>query len=361
MAIKPHPHIDRIAPYQVAEAGIPGIDRVLHLASNEAAHPPSRNAITAYHEHAEALRFYPESDAGSLGMAIADAYDLPAERIVCGNGSSELILLIALAYGGPEREVLTSQYGYLYPRTAAAVAGAPVREAPARGIGCDVDAMLRSVGPQTSVVFLANPNNPTGSVLPRAEIERLHAGLPGDVLLVLDAAYAEYVTDPDYAPGHDLAERADNVVVLHTFSKVYGLASLRLGWGFVPPAVAEVLNKVRQPSNASGAARAAAVAALADTGHVARVRRENASTRGRFAQRVGELGFTAYPSEGNFVLVRFADAPGRDAASAYTHLKRHGILVRPIDAYGLGDCLRFTMGSDEEMQAVETALASFQD
>ena len=355
----PRPGLLDIPPYRLGESSVPGRRRVIQLASNECAAAPSPLAVKAYRAEARRLRRYPEGRADALCQAIARWHGLEPERIVCGNGSEELIGLLARAYAGPGDEVLTFQYGYLLFSVAARIAGATPVMVRARDLAFDGDALLAAVTPRTRLVFLANPNNPTGACLSKSEIERLWRGLPGHVLLVLDAAYAEYVTRADYEPGLQLAKSADNVVMLRTFSKVYGLASLRVGWTYGPSAVIALLHRIRPPSNVSGAAQAAASAAIEDQAHVRRVAAANARTRAAFAKAVATLGLMPQPSEGNFVLVRFPNSGTQDAATAYVFLKSRGILARRMDPYGIGDCLRFTIGNPEEMAVTVKALAAF--
>jgi histidinol-phosphate aminotransferase len=305
------------------------------------------------------LRHYPDAGAGALREALAKQYGLDAERIVCGAGSEELIYLLAQAYCGAGDEVIVAQYGYLLFNVAALLTGATPVFARGSGLAPDVDAMAAVVTPRTRLALLANPNNPTGHCLTRGAIEALLRNLPDDVLLVLDAAYAEYVARDDYDAGFELAARAPNVVVLRTFSKVYGLAGARIGWAYAPADVADVLHRVRPPANVNGPAQAAATAALADQVHVSRVVRENARERARFSRALEQLGLDVIPSEGNFVLVRFRPDLGQWAAAAYGGLKSRGIIARPMNAYGLNDCLRFTISTSENMDAAVKALESF--
>lgn len=333
----------------------------IRLASNEGALGPSPRAIEALRRHADAMHRYPDGGSAELRRALGRRFNLDAERIVCGSGSDELLSLLVRAYAGPGDEVLYSQHGFLmYPISAKTVGATPVA-APETNLRTDVDAMLAHVTPRTKVVFVANPNNPTGSYLTAAELARLHAGLPESALLVIDAAYAEYVTQPDYSDGSELAERFPNAVMTRTFSKIFALGSLRLGWAYCPAAVADVLNRLRGPFNVSGAGQAAGVAALEDVEFLDRSRALNEENRKRFAERLRALGLKVHPSVGNFVLVSFADLPeGRnDAEAARLHLKARGILVRQMGSYGLPDCLRITIGLRDQMDAVADALADF--
>lgn len=355
----PRPGILDLAPYALGESRVPGVARVIQLASNECAAEPSPLALAAYRDLATALRRYPEGSAATLRQALAARHGLDAARIVCGNGSEELISLLLRGYAGPGDEVLISQYGYLLFSVAAKAVGATPVLAPERELAADVDALLARIGPRTRVVMLANPNNPTGSCLSRAEIVRLHRGLRDDVLLVLDAAYAEYVMRVDYEAGAALVDAAENVVMLRTFSKAYGLASLRIGWAYGAAAIADVLDRIRGPTNVGGPAQAAAIAALGDQAHVARNRAHNGRWRGWFSAELATLGLRPHPSEGNFVLVRFPGEPSKGAAVAYDFLKTQGIIARPMAGYGLGDCLRFTIGTGEEMELTAAALAAF--
>ncbi|HET6223635.1 MAG TPA: histidinol-phosphate transaminase [Dongiaceae bacterium] len=357
--LKPRPGIMDIAPYRGGDTGLPGLPRVIRLASNEGALGPSPRAVAAYRELAGELHRYPDGRADALREAIAAQHGLEADRIVCGAGSDELISLLARAYAGPGDEVLLSQYGFLMFAIFAKGVGATPVEAPAKERACDVDALLAHVTPLTRILFLANPNNPTGCVLPGPDLRRLHAGLPADVLLVIDSAYAEYVADAGYEDGSALVRDHDNVVMLRTFSKIYGLAALRLGWAYCPPAVADVLNRLRGPFNTGAAAQAAALAALADQAHVRAARAHNDQWLPWFAERVAALGFTPLPSAGNFVLVRFGDGPATNADAAIAFLNARGILPRRMGAYGLGDSLRITIGREDEMQAVVEALTAF--
>jgi histidinol-phosphate aminotransferase len=294
-----------------------------------------------------------------LREAIARAEDLDPARIVCGAGSDELIALLVRGYAGPGDQVLHSEHGFLMYSIAAKGAGAEPVAAPERNLTADVEALLERVGEKTRMLFLANPNNPTGSYLAEAELRALRDGLPEEAVLVVDAAYAEYATQDDYCSAMDLVAEFDNLVVTRTFSKIHGLAALRLGWAYCPPAVAEVLNRLRGPFNVGQAAQAAGIAAVGDGQHVKRSRAHNARWLAWTTERLSALGFDPRPSAGNFLLVRFAEQPGRSAEAARVHLKKHGILVRNMGGYGLPDCLRITIGTESETRAMVQALESF--
>ena len=350
----PRPGILDITPYVGGEAKAPGTARPIRLASNESALGPSPKAIAAYRALAGEIHRYPDGGSETLRAALAARHGLDPARIVCGAGSDELIALLLRAYAGPGDEVLYSRHGFLmYPIGALAVGATPVA-APEWALTADVDALLARVTPRTRAVFIAHPNNPTGTYLGIPEIERLHRGLPPSVLLVIDAAYAEFVGRNDYDPGIALVNRAENVVMLRTFSKIYALAALRLGWAYCTPEVADVLHRVRGPFNINAAAQAAGVAAVEDVEAVARARAHNDRWLPWFADRLTALGIALAPSVGNFVLAGFADAD-----AAYAFLQARGILTRKMGAYGLPDRLRITIGTGEEMETVAAALAEF--
>lgn len=355
----PRPGILDIDPYVPGEGKAPGAARVMKLSANEGALGPSPRASAAYRALADDLHRYPDGSATELRLAIARRHGLDAARIVCGAGSDELIQLLAKSYAGPGDEVLYSQYGFMVYPIAAKSAGATPVTAPERGYTADVDALLAAVTPRTRIVFLANPNNPTGSYLPLSEVRRLHAGLDPSVLLVLDAAYAEYVTRNDYGAGEDLVATAGNVVMTRTFSKIYALAALRLGWAYCPPAVADVLNRVRGPFNVGAAALAAGVAAIEDQAFLELARAHNDVWMPWLTEELTRLGLSVAPSVGNFLLVDFPAEPGRDADAAFEHLRARGIIVRKMGAYGLPASLRVTVGPADEVRAVAEALAGF--
>ena len=359
MSLQPKPGVLDVAPYVGGEAAVAGHNRVIRLASNENPLGASPHAKAAYLAHAGELHRYPDGGATALRAAIAETQGLDPARIVCGAGSDELIALLVRAYAGEGDEVLYSAHGFLMYAISARTAGAIPVSAPERELTADVDALLSRVSTKSRLLFLANPNNPTGSYLPTAEILRLREALPEEVLLVIDAAYAEYVAARDYEAGVALVEARDDVVMLRTFSKIHGLASLRLGWAYCPLAVADVLHRVRGPFNVSMAAQEAGAAAMRDREHVARSCAHNSAALARFAERCAELGLEPVPSVGNFLLIRLPDEPGRDAAAAVAHLKARGILVRAMAGYGLPDRLRITIGTDEDMAAVAEALADF--
>jgi len=359
MSPTPRPGILGVSPYVGGESAAPGRNRAIRLASNENPLGPSPRAAAAYAALRDELHRYPDGGARALRQAIAESEGLDAARIVCGAGSDELIALLARAYAGAGDEVLHSAHGFLMYAIAAKTAGATPVAAPERDLTADVDALLARVGARTRLVFLANPNNPTGSYLSGAAVRRLRLGLPDQVLLVLDAAYAEYVTADGYDAGAALVDEFDNVVMTRTFSKIHGLAALRLGWAYGSAAVVDVLNRVRGPFNVSQAAQAAGVAALSDAAHVERSRRHNARWLSWFAEQATALGLHPYPSVGNFVLVRFPEDPARGAPAALRHLKDQGILLRDMASYGLPDCLRVTIGTEADMREVATALAGF--
>ena len=359
MALAPKPGILDIVPYIGGRAHVAGVAEAHKLSSNESALGPSPMALEAYRAAAGGLSIYPEGSAQLLREALAQHYGLDPSRIVCGNGSDELIGLLTKAYAGPGDEVLYSQHGFLMYPIAAKAAGAKPVTAPERNLIADVDALLKAVTPRTRMVFLANPNNPTGTYLSSEEVRRLHAGLPKSVLLVIDAAYAEYVQRNDYEPGVALVEASQNVVMTRTFSKIYALAGLRVGWAYVSAPVADVLNRVRNPFNLNAAAQAAAVAALDDVAATDRAREHNDIWRPWLARELEALGLTVNPSVGNFVIARFPGERRKTADAVFEFLKSRGILTRKIGGYGLPEWLRIGIGTEEEMRAVVQACADF--
>ncbi len=359
----PRPGILDVAPYVGGESKAAGVARVIRLASNESALGPSPRAIAAYQARADDIHRYPDGGSTELREALARHHGLDADRIVCGSGSDELISLLVRAYVGPGDEVVYSRHGFLMYPIAATTAGATAVAAPEKNLTTDVDALLAGVTDRTRIVFLANPNNPTGTYNSVDEVARLHAGLPKSVLLIIDAAYAEFVSRNDYEPGIALVDAAlikgaENVVMLRTFSKIYALGGMRLGWAYCPPAVADVLNRVRSPFNVNAAAQAAGVAALADVAAVDRAREHNDIWLPWLTRELTALGLTVNPSVGNFVLVRFPEGR-RDADAAFAHLQSCGILTRKMGAYHLPEWLRITVGTEDEMREVIAVLRAF--
>ena len=358
----PRPGIMDIAPYVGGESTLDGQDRVIKLSSNENAFGPSPLAVAAYTEAAAQLHRYPDGGCTALRGAIAELHGLDADRIVCGAGSDEIISLLCQAYAGPGDEVLYSQHGFLMYALSAKAAGATPVFAPETNLTSDVDAMLDTVSDNTRLLFLANPNNPTGTYLPGDDLWRLRRELRDDIILVIDAAYAEYATRDDYSSGLDLVDGGGNVVMTRTFSKIYGLGGARLGWGYCPAGIADVLNRVRGPFNVSTPAMAAGLAALGDTGFIDRARAHNDTWLAWTRDEILALGLDVPPSAGNFVLVKFPVEPGQNTAiaeAADDFLKRRGIIVRRMAAYGLDDCLRITIGREDEMRAAVGALKEF--
>ena len=353
---KARPGVLQITPYAGSEVGAGGANRIV-ISSNESAFGPSWRAMEAYSASSEEMHRYPEIDARSLRQALADKHGLEVERIICGCGSDQLIDLLALAYAGPGDETVYSEHGFtMYPIATRGVGATPVA-ALETALTADVDAILDCINERTRIVFLANPNNPTGTYLGDAELRRLHAGLPDDVLLVLDAAYAEYVVAPDYDPGVALARETSNVVMTRTFSKIYALASLRIGWAYGPREIIEILDRVRPPFNVSTPAIAAGIAALSDDEHTSRARDLNAEVLPWFTSKIEEMGLAVNPSVGNFVIVHFGDE-GR-AEAAYRFLFERGVVTRRVAGYGLPEWVRMSIGKRDEMQDVIDALRAF--
>jgi histidinol-phosphate aminotransferase len=346
-----------IRPYVGGKAEVAGGHTAVKLSSNESAIGPSAKAIAAYRAEAERLHRYPDGGCTALRQKIGQRFNLDADRIVCGAGSDELLSLLVRAYAGPGDEVLYSAHGFLMYRLSALAAGATPVAAPEKDLTADVDALLARVTSRTRIVFIANPNNPTGSYLPQGELERLRAGLPADVLLVVDAAYAEFVRAPDYATGQELALAHDNVVMTRTFSKLFGLASLRLGWMLAGAAVVDVMSRVRGPFNVGQPAQVAGIAALDDLEHQERARAHNDRWLPWLAGEMGRLGLKAWPSVGNFLLLEFADPATKDAATV--RLERDGVIPRDMTSYGLPSCLRITVGLEEENRRLVASLAGF--
>lgn len=357
--LKPRPGIMDIHVYQAGKSRATGNRPPIKLSSNESALGSSPKAIDAYHAAADTLFRYPPSDHVALREALGKKEGLDSGRIILGAGSDEILQLVCRAYAGPGDEVLYHEYGFVIYGLAAQGVGATPVKAPEVDLTANVDNLLAAVTPQTRIVFVANPSNPTGTYLPGSEIERLHAKLPEDVVLVIDAAYAEFCRREDYEIGTDLVDRADNVVVTRTFSKLYGLAGLRLGWGYGPAEIIDVLNRIRGPFNVGSPALAAGLGALEDDDFVERAVAHNEEWRPWLAHEVAALDLDVTPSATNFILIRFPQEKDRDAKAADKYLTARGYILRALDEYGLPDCLRCTVGLEEHNKGVVAALRDF--
>jgi histidinol-phosphate aminotransferase len=359
MSPQPKPGILDIAPYVGGRAEAAGVETVFKLSSNESALGPSPKAIAAFKNAADGIDVYPEGSAKILREAIAAHFGLDAGRIVCGNGSDEILTMLAGIYLQPGDEVIFSEHAFLVYKIAALSNSARPVVVPEPNLRVDVEAMLKAVTPRTRMVYLANPNNPTGTYLRHDEVRRLHAGLSSDVLLVIDAAYAEYVRRNDYETGIEMVANFQNVVMTRTFSKIYALAGLRVGWSYCPAAVADALNRVRGPFNVSVPAQRTAVAALKDRAHVEAAAVHNETWRVWLAETIRKTGLDVDDSVGNFVLIHFPNDGPRTAAKADAFLTARGVILRPVGAYGLPHCLRLTVGSEEANRLAASLLAEF--
>lgn len=353
--IAPQPGILDIAPYKGGDSRIAGVADAIKLSSNENPYGPPPAAIEAARAAAARMHRYPPTDHAALREAIAEAHGLDPARITCGVGSDEIISLLCQCYAGPGTEVIHTEHGFSMYRISALAAGASPVEVPERERVTDVDAILAAVTPATRLVFVANPNNPTGTMIPEAEVARLAEGLPGHVLLVLDGAYAEYVAGFD--GGASLVDARDNVVMTRTFSKLYGLGGLRVGWGYAPDAVTDVLNRVRGPFNLSTVALAAAEAAMRDRAFAERCAAENARLRDWLRDALEGHGVACDRSHANFVLARFADAAEAEACDAF--LRAEGLIVRKVAGYKLPNCLRISVGDESACRRVAHAVGRF--
>jgi histidinol-phosphate aminotransferase len=355
----PRPTVLEIEAYVPGKAAAPGAGKVFKLSANESPLGPSPRAVQALRDMAHEIAIYPEGSSARLREAIGAHFGYDPARIIMGAGSDNILELLALAYIGPGDEGLYSQYGFLeYKIVTLAAGGVPV-VAPETHFVAEVDALLARVTERTKIVFLANPNNPTGSYLPESEVRRLATSLPPHVVLVLDAAYAEYVTRPDYEAGARLVDAFENVVMTRTFSKIYGLAGLRLGWGYGPRHIIDALNRIRSPFNVSTAASAAGIAAVEDAAHIAAAIAHNETWLPWLTREIEALGLEVLPSVANFVAIRFPNRPGLTAADADRFLTARGLVLRGIGAYGMGDFLRLTVGVEEANRRVVAALAEF--
>jgi len=346
-----------IAPYIPGRSTADDGRKVAKLSSNENPLGTSPRAKAAFDAADHTLERYPDASATDLREALADAFGLDPARVIYGTGSDELLHLAAGAYAGIGDEVLYVRYGFSVYDIAARRVGATPVIVDDKEYATDVDAVLAAVTERTRVVFVANPNNPTGTFTPRAEIARLHAGLPKSVLLVLDQAYAEYLEPEDDDAGLALAMTEPNVLVTRTFSKIHGLAAERIGWGYGPTSVIDALHRIRAPFNVTTAGQAAAIAAIGDTGFVDSTRAHNATWRAWFNDEIaalGNAGLRTVPSQANFVLVLFEGA--LTAEAAYHGLMDAGYIVRWLPGQGLPNALRITIGTAEETQGVIAAL-----
>jgi histidinol-phosphate aminotransferase len=356
----PKPGILDIHAYVPGKAKADGVANPMKLSANENALGSSPKAREAYAAAVQSLHMYPDPKATIVRTAIAEHYRLEPERLIFGCGSDEVFQILNQAYLEPGDNIVQGEHGFAAFAIGARACQAQVRMAPEPGYRVDVDEMLNCVDDRTRIVFLANPGNPTGTWIPFSEVRRLHEALPPSVILVLDGAYGEFVADPTFDDGLELARRSSNVVVTHTFSKLHGLAGLRIGWGYAPEEIVAAYDRIRPPFNTSIPSQLAAVAALGDEEFQKASVALTEQWRPWLAQQLGGLGLEAVgPSAANFVLVGFPKTPGKTAAEAEAFLATRGVLVRGVGGYGLPDHLRMTIGLEAQNRALIDALADF--
>ena len=344
--------------YKQGASVINGVENPIKVSANESPLGPSPRAIAAFHAAAENLCRYSDGTQAALREAIASVHRLDVGRIICGNGSDEILSLLIRAYAGPGDDVVLSEHSFGMCRIHARAQGARIITVPEPEFRISTDELLNAITPMTRIVVLATPNNPPGTYLSGSELKRLHAGLPDNVLLIVDSAYAEFVTAPDYDPGTALAESAENVIMTRTFSKLYGLAALRIGWAYASSSIIDVLQRIRTPFNTNAPALAAATAAVLDRDYAAQVRDHNSRWLETMTRKITQLGLEPIPSVTNFVFVRFPDG-AHSAGAACDFLRLRGIIPRPVGAGGPQTHLRITIGLPDENTAVLDALEDF--
>jgi histidinol-phosphate aminotransferase len=364
MSLTPKPGILDISPYLGGRAAVPGVDKVFKLSSNESPLPPSPKAMEALAAAGSSLTLYPEGSAQLLREAIAEVYKINSDRIVTsGEGSGALITMLANAYLQPGDEVVFSEHAFLiYKIATQANSAVPVmvpEKTTNNAIKVDVDSMLAAVTAKTRMVYIANPNNPTGSYLNVDEMARLHAGLPKDVLLVIDSAYGEFVTAKDYESGIGLVTQFPNVVMTRTFSKLYGLAGLRIGWMYASAEICDVINRIRGPFNTALVQQLAGAAAICDREHFWKAVEHNNKWLAWITAEIRKTGLRVDDSVANFVLIHFPADGEKTVAKADAYLTTGGIILRSVASYGLPNCLRMTVGTEEQNRLAVSLLQQF--
>lgn len=355
--LKTKSEILNIAPYTPGKSKISGVSKVIKLSSNENGLGCSPAAQKAYYDFKSFSR-YPDATAAELRAAIGEVQGLDAEKIICGCGSDEVLELLAYAYSGEGDEVIYTEHGFLVYPIAAQSAGAKPVAVPEKNYTTDVDAILQAVNNNTKIVYVANPNNPTGTYIPKQEMQRLRDGLRKDILLVIDAAYAECVTASDYSDGREIVDATGNTIMTRTFSKMYGLAALRLGWGYASAGIIDILNRIRPPFNITAPTLAAGIAAVRDQNFVKKSIEHNTKWREKLFAELTNLGFAPVPSQANFIMAKFGETK-EDTAKAFNFIASKGILVREIYNYNLPQFLRISIGADDEMEALVKALREY--
>ncbi len=360
-----HPHLKDLPLLPIGATDVAGVDRIVPLANNEISDPPAQSVRDAVAKAVDRANFYPEVDYGPLRAAIAERYGVDPDCIALGNGSSELIAVLAQSYCGHGDEVIIGKHGYLNFAICTQLAGGTVvySEPDATGnlLRFDPQAALAKVTDRTRIVFLDNPSNPLGTYVGKAALAAFRSALREDILLVLDGAYADYAEAEDFDPGDDLVRTTENTVVLRTFSKIYGLAGLRIGWAHAPANVMEILRRTMRPGNLSHVTTAAAQAVLAEPDAIARRKKSNAGIRDAFAARLQDrLGFRVLPSQTNFLLATPPPHAPLGAADLLAALEKKGVLVRSMKPYGLGDSVRISIGTEEEMQIAYDAIEALE-
>lgn len=355
----PKPHIFKIPPYEAGVSQLPKKKKIIKLSSNESSYGVSNKVARTYITALEKLNRYPDSNCGKLKKAIAKKFNLNDKNIVCSNGSDELITLIAKSFSGAGDEIIHTEHGFSYYRIAAIATGADTKVAKEVNCVVNIDNILKQVTKRTKIVFLANPGNPTGTYVTFNEIEKLCNKLPKKILLVLDGAYAEFVDKNDYDPGVKLVKKYSNVIMMRTFSKIYGLSGLRLGWAYCSSEVSKILNRVRNPFNVNTVAQEAGIAALGDIKFIKKIAEKNIKLRNWVVKKLQGKSLVIYPSVTNFILIKFPNDKKNNANVTNTFLVENGIILRKVDEYNLKNCLRLTIGKKTEMEKVVAKLKKF--
>ncbi len=357
MSLVARPGIANAPLYVPGSHEVKGVAEPIVLSANENPLGPSDKAIAAYQHASKNLHRYPEGGAVDLRNAIGKRFGLNPEQITCGSGSDEILTFLTRIFAGPGDEVLYSQHGFMmYPINAIQVGATPIK-APETELRTDVEAVLDSITDKTKIIFIANPNNPTGSYLTNDEMKTLVDGVPDNILLVLDSAYAEYVERNDYTDGSAFVDSHPNVVMTRTFSKIFGLAAVRLGWCYASPQVTDLLNRLRGPFNTTAPSQMAGIAAMEDLSHTDKSRDHNNIWLPKLTSSLKAMGIIVPPSVCNFLMAGFGDVETTQAA--YDYMFKNGVITRMMGGYGLPEYIRITIGTESENKHLLEVLKNF--